>query len=84
MKYRIIEHRFSSGEVRFEPQSRFLFWWSGWTEAVNEFQYAPLTFETIYEAEPKGDGVFDFDEREFYLDEARSAIARYYSEVVRV
>lgn len=30
--------------------------------------------ETIYEAEPKGDGLFDDDEREFYLNEAKQAI----------
>jgi len=32
--------------------------------------------ETIYEAEPKGDGIFHEDEREFYLEESRKAIER--------
>jgi hypothetical protein len=32
--------------------------------------------ETIYEAQPGGDGCFLEDEREFYLDEARKAIKR--------
>jgi hypothetical protein len=31
---------------------------------------------TIYEAHPKGDGAFDDDEREFYLNEARRAIEK--------
>ena len=30
--------------------------------------------ETVYESEPKGDGLFDDDEREFYLREAVAAI----------
>lgn len=30
--------------------------------------------ETIYIASPKGDGIFDSDEREFYLMEAKEAI----------
>lgn len=30
--------------------------------------------ETIYEAEPKGDGFFENDERDFYLNEAKKAI----------
>jgi hypothetical protein len=30
--------------------------------------------EVIYEAEPKGDGMFKSDEREFYLNEAKNAI----------
>lgn len=32
--------------------------------------------ETIYEAEPKGDGMFEDDEREFYLNEAKEAIIK--------
>lgn len=31
--------------------------------------------ETIYEAEPEGDGIFDFEERDDYLRAAREAIA---------
>ena len=30
--------------------------------------------ETIYSAEPKGDGCFECDEREYYLEEAKKAI----------
>ena len=30
--------------------------------------------ETIWEAYPKGDGVFDYDEREFFLEMAVTAI----------
>ena len=30
--------------------------------------------ETIYEAHPRGDGVFDDDEKDFYLQEAYNAI----------
>lgn len=32
--------------------------------------------ETIYEADPKGDGIFDSEEREFYLNEAKNAILK--------
>lgn len=32
--------------------------------------------ETVYRAEPKGDGIFDDDEREFYLNEAIKAIKK--------
>ncbi len=32
--------------------------------------------ETIYRAEPKGDGMFDSDERDFYLNEAKEAIIK--------
>jgi hypothetical protein len=31
--------------------------------------------ETIYEAYPDGDGIFESNEREFYLTEAKKAIA---------
>jgi len=34
--------------------------------------------EMVYHAEPKGDGIFDNDEREFYLTEAIKAIQRHY------
>lgn len=30
--------------------------------------------KTVYEAEPKGDGVFEDDERDFFLNEAVSAL----------
>jgi hypothetical protein len=30
--------------------------------------------KTIYDACPKGDGIFEYDEREFYLNEAKKAI----------
>jgi hypothetical protein len=30
--------------------------------------------ETIYQAEPKGDGIFEWDERDYYLTEAKKAI----------
>jgi len=30
--------------------------------------------ETIYEATPKGDGIFEEDEREYYLEQAKQAI----------
>lgn len=33
--------------------------------------------ETVYEAEPKGDGSFEPDERAFYLEEAEKAIYRW-------
>jgi hypothetical protein len=32
--------------------------------------------ETIYEARPKGDGIFEDDERDFYLQEAYNAIVQ--------
>lgn len=32
--------------------------------------------ETIYEAHPRGDGEFEDDERDFYLNEARKAIEK--------
>lgn len=32
--------------------------------------------ETIYEASPKGDGIFEEDERERYLKEAKQAICQ--------
>jgi hypothetical protein len=34
--------------------------------------------ELVYQAYPKGDGIFDDDEREFYLTEAIKAIQKYY------
>lgn len=37
--------------------------------------------ETIYEAHPKGDGIFEYDEREFYLTEAVKAIKQKLNEV---
>ena len=30
----------------------------------------------VYEAEPNGDGIFENDERQFYLNQAKLAIAR--------
>lgn len=32
--------------------------------------------EIIYEAEPKGDGIFESEERDFYLNEATKAISK--------
>ena len=32
--------------------------------------------QTIFEANPKGDGIFDDDERDFYVQQACDAIAR--------
>jgi len=34
--------------------------------------------ETIYEAYPNGDGIFESDEREFYLKKAEQAVKKYY------
>jgi hypothetical protein len=34
---------------------------------------------TIFEAEPNGDGIFDDDEREGYLLQAKQAIAEYWN-----
>jgi hypothetical protein len=48
--YRIVEHHHGNGNVSFEPQKRFLFWWSGWTKAANEFEFSKMTFKTIDEA----------------------------------
>lgn len=36
--------------------------------------------KTVYRAEPKGDGIFEDDERGFYLDQALDALKR---EIVR-
>ena len=36
--------------------------------------YPDYSGETIYSAEPKGDGCFDVDERDHYLEEAKKAI----------
>lgn len=36
--------------------------------------------ETIYEANPKGDGCFESEEREFYIKEAKKAIKKKYNE----
>jgi hypothetical protein len=33
-----------------------------------------MTASVIYEAEPKGDGIFESDERDFYLSAAKKAI----------
>lgn len=38
--------------------------------------------ELIYSVCPKGDGVFDAEERDGYLDDAKAAIAAYYSKSV--
>jgi hypothetical protein len=38
--------------------------------------YPDCGIETIYEAEPKGDGLFMDDERDYYLNEAKKAIYR--------
>lgn len=35
--------------------------------------------ELVYSAEPKGDGMFDDDEREMYLQIAKDAIAEYWT-----
>jgi hypothetical protein len=32
--------------------------------------------KTIYEASPQGDGIFEWEEREYYLTEAKKAIAK--------
>jgi hypothetical protein len=32
--------------------------------------------QTVYEANPKGDGIFEEDERDYYLTEAKKAIAK--------
>lgn len=41
--------------------------------------YAEVPFggTIVYEAEPKGDGVFEWDERDQYLREAIAAVHRY-------
>ena len=36
--------------------------------------------ETVYEASPNGDGMFDDDERAQYLDAAQTAIAEWWRE----
>ena len=36
--------------------------------------------ETIFEADPNGDGCFEDDEREYYLNQARKAIAKWIKE----
>lgn len=38
--------------------------------------YPDIGKEIVYEAYPKGDGIFQDDEREFYLEQALQAIAR--------
>jgi hypothetical protein len=37
-------------------------------------EYPDCGGEIIYEAQPNGDGLFDSDERAFYLDEAMTAL----------
>lgn len=37
-------------------------------------QYPNVSGELVYSAEPKGDGIFEYDEREGYLAAARLAI----------
>lgn len=37
-------------------------------------QYSNVSGELVYSAEPKGDGIFEYDEREGYLAAARLAI----------
>lgn len=39
-------------------------------------EYPDFRGELLYEAGPKGDGMFDSDEREFYLNEAKNAILK--------
>lgn len=34
--------------------------------------------ETVYSANPKGDGIFESEERDFYLNKARKAIKKAY------
>lgn len=34
--------------------------------------------ECVYHANPQGDGIFEDDEREMYLDAAKQAIVQYY------
>lgn len=42
---------------------------------------APSTFgETVYSANPKGDGCFNDDEREYYLREAMGALEKFYEQ----
>ena len=43
---------------------------------------APIIGNTVYTAYPSGDGIFDPEEREFYLSEAVAAIQRYYQNVL--
>ena len=35
----------------------------------------------VYQASPKGDGIFEEDEQEFYLSQALSAINKYYTNI---
>lgn len=35
--------------------------------------------DEIYRANPKGDGLFNSDERDFYLDDAKKAIKNYHN-----
>ena len=36
----------------------------------------------VYDAEPNGDGIFDDEERDKYLGEAKAAIAAHYSRLI--
>jgi hypothetical protein len=38
--------------------------------------YPDCGIKTVYEANPKGDGIFTPDEREYYLNEAKKAILK--------
>lgn len=40
----------------------------------------PWGGERVYDANPRGDGIFEDTERDYYLDNAKRAIVKYYLE----
>lgn len=42
--------------------------------------FVPTDYETVYEAFPNGDGIFDHDERDQYIDAALKAIKKRYKQ----
>ena len=43
--------------------------------------YSDCGGETVYSANPKGDGIFESEERDFYLNKARKAITNSFGEL---
>lgn len=43
-------------------------------------RYPGVMGKLVYEANPKGDGIFEDDERKFYLDKAIKALAKAHKE----
>lgn len=46
----------------------------GYLRLRHGYFYAECYGEIVYEARPAGDGIFTYEERDFYLTEAKNAI----------